>query len=140
VFRTASSFARKLSVVVTVALLGGVLAPVATATSANANEVPADGYYVCATGQLRAEEDTSLAYTITEGVVKSGESCSGAVVIPQGVTSLEYNAFQNSSLTSITIPASPEKMLSTQSLVLQPGWLAFQIHTSRAWQKFELKK
>ena len=68
---------------------------------------PADGYYVCTTGQLRAEEDNSLAYTITNGVVTTGGSCAGTVVIPAGVTRIENGAFYGASaLTSITIPES----------------------------------
>lgn len=106
-FRSASSFARKLSVVITVALLGGVLAPVATATSASAAAVPANGSYVCTTGLLRGESETSSTYQITDGVVTDGGSCTGSVLIPAGVTSIGNYAFNNAtSLTSISFPAS----------------------------------
>jgi uncharacterized repeat protein (TIGR02543 family) len=75
--------------------------------------LPANGQYVCTTGVLRAGSDeTSPTYTINNGVVANGGAygggnCAGAVVIPEGVTSITMNAFRNaSSLSSITIPAS----------------------------------
>jgi len=128
-----SSVVRKLSVITTAALLGGVLAPIATATSANAAD---NGEYVCATGAPLVVSDGSPTYTITNGVVSAGSDCSGAVVIPAGVisigesapsagafegaksltsiifaegsqlTSIGFGAFYGAnSLTSITIPA-----------------------------------
>jgi uncharacterized repeat protein (TIGR02543 family) len=99
----ASSVSRKIILGVTVALLGGVLAPIATATNANAAD---DGEYVCATGVPLVGDDNSATYTITNGVVTSGSDCIGAVVILAGVTSIGEGAFEGAtSLTSGTIPA-----------------------------------
>ena len=70
--------------------------------------LPANGSYVCTTGQLRVGSDPSSTYTISSGgVVGNGGSCTGAVVIPEGVTVIGGSAFEeNSSLASITLPAS----------------------------------
>ena len=66
--------------------------------------VPSDGTYLCTTGD---PSGSTPNFTITSGVVSSGTSCAGAVVIPAGVTSIGSNAFQfATSITSITIPAS----------------------------------
>jgi uncharacterized repeat protein (TIGR02543 family) len=68
---------------------------------------PENGSYKCATGLPLEGDDTSPAYTITDGVVSSGSGCVGAVVIPAGATSIGDSAFYNAtSLTSITIPGS----------------------------------
>jgi hypothetical protein len=48
----------------------------------------------------------SSSYTITSGVVSGGYSCSGAVVIDSSATSIGSNAFQGSSITSVSIPNS----------------------------------
>ena len=66
--------------------------------------VPVNGSYKCSSG---VKDAGTPAYTITSGVVSSGSSCTGAVVIPDGVTSFGNDAFYyNTSLTSITIPNS----------------------------------
>ncbi len=66
--------------------------------------VPVNGSYKCSSG---VKDAGTPAYTITSGVVSSGSSCTGAVVIPDGVTSFGNSAFYyNTSLTSITIPNS----------------------------------
>ena len=66
--------------------------------------VPVNGSYRCSSG---VKDAGTPAYTITSGVVSSGSSCTGAVVIPDGVTSFANSAFYyNTSLTSITIPNS----------------------------------
>jgi uncharacterized repeat protein (TIGR02543 family) len=99
-----SSVSRKIILGVTIALLSGVLAPIATATNANAAE---NGEYVCSTGSPLGGGDNGPTYKITDGVVADGGSCAGNVVIPDGVTSIGGFAFAGaSSLTSITIPAS----------------------------------
>ena len=68
---------------------------------------PANGRYVCTTGELRAPGDMSLAYIITDGVVTGGVNCVGAVVIPEGVTKMDERAFFGATaLSSITIPSS----------------------------------
>ncbi len=67
---------------------------------------PVNGTYVCTTGLLRAGSDTSEAFTIIDGVVKDGTSCSGAAVIPNGVREIGVEAFVGASLTSISIPSS----------------------------------
>ena len=72
-------------------------------TPANAS-VPPNGTYLCTTG---VASSLTPNFTITNGVVSSGTSCAGAVVIPAGVTSIGDSAFQSATaLTSITIPAS----------------------------------
>jgi hypothetical protein len=92
----------KLSVVlVTCALaLSGVI------SSAQA-DVPTlnNGYYICASGELDYD-DNNITYTINHGVVTGGGNCSGAVVIPEGVTSIGAEAFYYSALNSISIPSS----------------------------------
>ena len=78
------------------------------ASPAQANvPLPPEGSYVCTTGQLRVGSDPSSTYTISSGgVVDNGDSCTGAVVIPEGVTAIDDSAFEESSLASITLPAS----------------------------------
>ena len=49
--------------------------------------------------------ETSGTFTITNNVVGWGGSCAGAVVIPEGVTSIGDFAFSEADLASITIPA-----------------------------------
>jgi len=70
---------------------------------------PSDGAYVCTTGVRKTTESTST-YTISSGVVRGADflstPCDGAVVIPEGVTSIDADAFESGALTSITIPAS----------------------------------
>ena len=86
-------------VLVSAVMVGGPVSP-AHATS----HVPADGTYLCTTG---VQSIATPNFTITAGVVSSGSSCAGAVVIPAGVTSIGDWAFAfQSALTSITIPAS----------------------------------
>ena len=78
------------------------------ASPAQANvPLPPQGSYVCTTGQLLVGSDPSSTYTISSGgVVDNGDSCTGAVVIPEGVTAIDDSAFEDSSLASITLPAS----------------------------------
>jgi hypothetical protein len=66
--------------------------------------VPVNGNYSCATGTRDGGSGTGY-YTITSGVVSAGTTCTGAVVIASGVTSIGLNAFQNAKLTSINIPS-----------------------------------
>jgi len=107
VFRAASSFARKLSFVITVALLGGVLAPVATATSASASAFPRSaGFYYLLDGSNNAV------------VVGCDGTCPANLVIPSTldsfpVTTLGTGAFEDlQALTSVTIPASVTNILA----------------------------
>ena len=67
--------------------------------------VPVDGSYKCGTGQIDGGSGTGY-YTIATGAVSSGGSCTGAVLIPEGVTSIGDVAFRNSTSTSVIIPAS----------------------------------
>ena len=68
------------------------------------NYVTPDGTYDCNTG---LQTSSNPNFTITDGVVHSGGSCRGSVVIPASVTSIGINAFSGSfAVTSITIPAS----------------------------------
>ena len=71
-------------------------------TPAHASVLP-DGTYLCTTG---VASSSTPNFRISSDVVSSGTSCSGAVVIPAGVTSIGPAAFQSATLTSITIPAS----------------------------------
>ena len=69
--------------------------------------LPSNGTYSCATG-LRSSVDPT--YTITDGVVSAGYSCSGNAVIAVGATAIGDEAFGSadyyihSNVTSITIP------------------------------------
>jgi hypothetical protein len=86
---------------IVVAMSGLVFSPAHAA-------VPANGDYVCSTGLIKTTETTNL-FTITAGVVSWHTSgfCSGAVVIPAGVTTISEAAFEDDTLlTSISIPAS----------------------------------
>lgn len=65
-----------------------------------------DGSYVCTTGERRAEEDTSPAYAITNGIVSAGEGCAGEVVIRDGAVWIETGAFYGAGLESVSIPKS----------------------------------
>jgi uncharacterized repeat protein (TIGR02543 family) len=90
---------RRLATVVTTLALsvsGMVFSP------AQAN-VPVDGDYNCAGG---VKDGAGTKYTITNGVVSSGISCTGAVVISAGATGIAARAFNGATLTSITIPSS----------------------------------
>ena len=93
---------RRLATVVTTLALsvsGMVFSP------AQAN-VPVDGSYSCASG---VKDGPTPSYTIAAGSVTafSGTSCTGAVAIPEGLTSIGDEAFKNATgLTSITIPAT----------------------------------
>ena len=80
------------------ALIGGALTPVVTATSASAI---ANNTYMCATG-LPGTGASGLIYEIENGVLAFG-NCSGAFVVPSGVTSIGANAFERvTALTSVT--------------------------------------
>ena len=74
-----------------------------TGTPSASAAVPVDGSYKCSTG---IKDAGTPAYTITSGVVFNGSTCTGAVVIPTGVTSFAYLAFNTSGITSINIPSS----------------------------------
>lgn len=92
-------FQRILIALIAATLISCVISPVA-----NAVDVPPNGSYKCSTG---IKDAGTPAYTITNGAVSSGSSCTGAVVIPAGVTSIGEDAFNRaSSLISITIPRS----------------------------------
>jgi uncharacterized repeat protein (TIGR02543 family) len=105
VFITSISVVRKLSISIAIALVGGILAPLATATSASAS-TPLNGNYSCTTGLRQANPSELIPiYTITDGVLSDGGNCDGTVVIPAGVTRIGDGAFQGP-LTSITIPAT----------------------------------
>jgi uncharacterized repeat protein (TIGR02543 family) len=64
-----------------------------------------DGSYLCSTGGVRTTETTD-AYSIYGGVVNNGSACTGDVVIPEGVTTIGTYAFNNSTITSISLPAT----------------------------------
>ena len=82
-------------------------ASVLTAGSPSASAaVPVDGYYGCNSGEYVSSSSGSGRYQILSGSVRSGYTCSGIVLIPNGVTSIGDRAFDSSGLTSITIPNS----------------------------------
>ena len=73
--------------------------------SANAAALP-DGSYKCSNG---VKDGGSPSYTITDYVVTNGSACTGAVVIPSGVTEIGADAFAvklpgDGLISSITIP------------------------------------
>ena len=87
---------------------------------ATLQSMPTNGSYSCATGEI---DGPTPRYTISNGSVVSGQSCTGSVLIPSGVESIGYQAFEGSGLTSITIPASvttlsPNSLRSNNSLAL----------------------
>ncbi len=66
---------------------------------------PSNGNYVCTTGLPATSGDTTNLYQITNGrVLPLSPKCSGAVVIPSGVTTIGPYAFMLSTITSVTIP------------------------------------
>jgi uncharacterized repeat protein (TIGR02543 family) len=66
--------------------------------------VPSDGTYLCTTGEPSISTPN---FRITSGAVSAGTKCAGAVLIPEGVTSIGNSAFTGAtSITSVTIPAS----------------------------------
>jgi hypothetical protein len=85
-------------------LSGLVFSPVQAA-------VPVDGDYSCATGLKDGGSGVGY-YKITNGVVNDGGyfgtgKCTGAVVIPDGVTSIGLDAFLwSEEITSVNIPSS----------------------------------
>ena len=89
----------------TIALVTTLLSVLPTA--AHADRLP-NGTYNCLTGRASAVTPT---FTMTSNVVSSGGSCTGAVVIPEGVTSIGGNAFLQSTITSIIIPSSVRTIL-----------------------------
>ena len=75
-----------------------------TAVSAPASAtVPPDGTYSCSTGLVTS---TGRTYSILSGEVSNARNCTGAVVVPEGVTSIGFSAFVLSSLTSVSLPSS----------------------------------
>ena len=97
---------------IVIALMGPLLSFFATPASAT----PATCYVV--------EDNVSIGGELVDGVLTDGSACSGNVVIAEGVTKIwtvlsgprtGYGAFQESGITSVTIPAS----------VTEIGWNAF---------------
>ncbi len=76
---------------VLVALFSGVMLSLLSTSSAHASET-----FACGSG----------TYTITDGLVGSGNSCTGEIVIGASATTIGSYAFQGSQATSITIPTS----------------------------------
>ena len=73
---------------------------------------PTDGYYGCNSGEYRGSSSGTGKYQILSGEVTGGGSCVGAVVIPNGVTSIGARAFEASRLASIFIPSSVTSVLN----------------------------
>jgi uncharacterized repeat protein (TIGR02543 family) len=71
-----------------------------------------DGNFLCS--EQRATDETTNIFTITDGVVSNGSSCTGDVVIPEGANSISEWAFSNSELLeTITLPASVNNIGNT---------------------------
>lgn len=62
-----------------------------------------DGTYSCSTG---LPSIATPNFTLTSGVLTLGEACSGAVVIPVGVTAIGVGAFRGSNITSVSLPTT----------------------------------
>ena len=103
--------------------------------------IPEDGYYDCATG-VKSNDSNVTGFRIESGNV-SNIDCTGAVVLPSGLTEIDDMAFYLSAITSITIPsgvtsigeAAFEGSSSLSQVVLPPtlesiGWYAFGYNTS----------
>lgn len=88
--RTKSSFWSKLATVAILALLCSTVAPFQTA-------IATPGVINC---------PLTGTYTVIAGEASNGSTCAGALVIPEGVSSIAANAFREAPLTSIEIPAS----------------------------------
>lgn len=89
-------FARKnqflsLSKIASIAILTLVGSAVAPMQAANATPISCPG---------------GGDYAITAGVVSDGSTCSGAIQIPEGTTSIGDRAFSGSDITSISIPST----------------------------------
>jgi len=92
-------------IVVCLLLSGSLITP---GFAAPAPPVLTNGKYNCNTGVLEANQLVTTGYfTIANDVVTGNTACTGAVIIPNGVTSIGNSAFlDNSLLTSVTIPDS----------------------------------
>ncbi len=78
-----------------------------TASPSASAAPPTNGYYGCNSGSYESSSPGSGRYQISSGSVTNSSSCAGAVIIPDGVTSIGYLAFYfATALTSITIPNS----------------------------------
>jgi hypothetical protein len=94
-------------IVVCLLLSGSLIIP----SYANGTPVLTNGRYNCNTGVLEVNQLVPTGYfTITNDVVTGNTACTGAVIIPNGVTSIGNDAFYfataNTALTSVTIPNS----------------------------------
>ena len=105
-FTPASSISRRFSLAIVVALLGSLQVSIASATTTELE----DGYYDCATGVKRADSNTIDPYNAVFVWIIDGKaynnSCSGNVVLPDGTSGVGSGAFEDSQVTSITIPSS----------------------------------
>ena len=105
-FTPASSISRRFSLAIVVALLGSLQVSIASATTTELE----DGYYDCATGVKRADSNTIDPYNAVFVWIIDGKaynnSCSGNVVLPDGTSGVGNGAFEDSQVTSITIPSS----------------------------------
>lgn len=90
-----------LSVVLLFLLTSSLLTSVSTPASAT---VPTNGTYSCSTGLLTSTGPGT--YSISAGEVTNARFCSGAVVVPEGVTSIGSSAFVMTSVISVSLPSS----------------------------------
>jgi BspA type Leucine rich repeat region (6 copies) len=66
-----------------------------------ANATGVDGNYSCT---------ISGGYTVSAGVLSNGQNCVGVANVPEGVTDIDEVAFQDSQVTSISLPSSLRTM------------------------------
>jgi hypothetical protein len=73
-----------------------------------ANAVIEDGYYFCSTGvKTNLAGADNAVYILSNVAIEIGGECAGALVIPNGVTSIGNRAFiSNPNITSVNIPDS----------------------------------
>jgi hypothetical protein len=90
---------------------------------------PTNGTYDCQTG-VRQVSSSTPNYTVTDGVISLGTTCSGSLGFPAGVTSIGANAFKGASVTSVIIPSTISAIgnsafqESTLASVVIPGSVA----------------
>ena len=88
--------------------LGFGFSPV-TENFAHASDSDLIGFYDCNTGTKPEEIPTDHYEIYFDGeslTVRSGSSCAGNVIIPEGVVSIDNEAFKNSSISTIRLPSS----------------------------------
>jgi len=90
----------------------------------------ADGDFLCS-GERVTDESTNI-FTITDGVVSNGNTCTGDVVIPEGVNAIAGYAFYSSvGLSSISLPATLSQV-ATDAFYYIPGLTEINVASTNA--------